>query len=448
MMQLLMQCIFYVMYGWYGYIWQSDLFLVVEGDGYLVLVVCDGIGEVFGCWVLLGMLNLYLYVFQCVMVGLVEWCGLGNDSFWIWCEVMYCFVVVFDLELLQVIVVQFYVEMFKVGYMQVCEFYYVYYQGDGMLYVQCEVMLLVLIEVVKEVGIVFILLLVLYMIGGFDGCVFNECQCCFGYVEVFDYVCLFEMLCVYELFDLCVGIVLYLLCVVLEVVMCMLLVIGVVQVGFIYIYIVEQLGEVQDCFVVCGVWLVEWLFDYVEVDMCWCLVYVIYFIGYEILWFVCSGVVVGLCLIIEVNLGDGLFLLVDYFDVGGMFGIGFDLYILVLLVEELCWLEYGQWLVICYCNIVVCGEGESVGEMLWIVVLYGGVQVVGLLIGVLEVGQCVDMLVLDDDVFLFVVCDVILVMDSFLFVGNMLLVCYVMCGGCWVVCDFCYYDEVCIGMCY
>lgn len=140
------------------------------------------------------------------------------------------------------------------------------------------------------------------------------------------------------LFDVVFGIVLYSLCVVIGVELSVLLLF---IDGLVYIYIVEQVCEVEVCLVWSGQCLVQWLYDYVLVDVCWCLVYVIYIIDDECVVIVVSQVVVGLCLIIEVNLGDGLFLMQVFVCEGGCFGVGFDFNVLIDVVEELCLFEYG-----------------------------------------------------------------------------------------------------------
>lgn len=61
------------------------------------------------------------------MVGFIEYCVNFVDSFWSWCDLMYCFVLKIMFDVFVVIVCWLYVEMFKCGYMLVCEFYYVYY---------------------------------------------------------------------------------------------------------------------------------------------------------------------------------------------------------------------------------------------------------------------------------------------------------------------------------
>lgn len=49
---------------------------------------------------------------------------------------------------------------------------------------------------------------------------------------------------------------------------------------------------------------------------------------------------VGFCLIIEVNLGDGVFNGLEFLEYGGVFGVGLDLNVWILFSEELWILEY------------------------------------------------------------------------------------------------------------
>lgn len=439
--------VFYVVYVLLFSGWVCDVCIVCQG-GMLVEVIVGVLvqfGDIVLVIVVLGLGNLYSYVFQCGMVGLIEIGGNSGDSFWSWCELMYCFLVYLQLDVVQVIVEQVYVEMFELGFICVGEFYYLYYVVDGILYVDCVEMVVCIVVVVQGSGIGLILLLVFYVYVDFGGVVFNLVQCCLIY-DVDGFVELLQG-CVYVLCgsdDVVFGIVLYSLCVVIgdELVVLLLFI-----VGLVYIYIVEQICEVDVCVVWSGLCLVCWLYEYVLVDVCWCLVYVIYVDVDEVQWMVVSQVVVGLCLIIEVNLGDGLFLMQVFVCVGGWFGVGLDFNVLIDVVEELCLFEYGQCLYVCGCNVFVLGDGQFSGCWLFEQLLCGVGQVLGVVMG-LQVGVLADVVELDVVYLVLIVCEGDVLFDSWVFVVCNGVVCLVWCQGCQLVCEGCYLQCDVVVVCF
>lgn len=64
--------------------------------------------------------------------------------------------------------------------------------------------------------------------------------------------------------------------------------------------------EVDACIAWSGARPVEWLLDHVGVDRRWCLIHSTHFTDTETDRLAASGVVAGLCLITEANLGDGI----------------------------------------------------------------------------------------------------------------------------------------------
>jgi formimidoylglutamate deiminase len=419
--------------------WQADAGLGVDANG-CVAASAEVTGESIGQWVLPGMPNLHSHAFQRAMAGLAEHRGKADDSFWSWRETMYAFAASIGPDELKAIAAQLYVEMLKAGYTQVCEFQYLHRQPDGTPYAPAEAMSLALIEAAREAGIGLTLLPVLYMSGGFDGRALSARQRRFGHA-VDDYLCLLESLRGHERADLRIGIALHSLRAVPEPALREVLADDAAKACPIHIHIAEQVGEVQDCLATRGARPVEWLFGHAAVDARWCLVHATHLTEAEMAQLAASGAVAGLCPTTEANLGDGLFPLAAYQDVGGTLGIGSDSHISISPVEELRWLEYGQRLATRHRNIAARQAGDSVGETLWRAALRGGAQASGLPIGELREGARADLIVLDDASPLLAARDNRSLLDSFLFAGNTPLVRDVMAGGRWQVRAFRHHDE-------
>lgn len=169
---------FYVVYVLLVDGWVCDVCLQVQDGCIVVIGMGQGVqyGDICVGILVLGLFNLYSYVFQCGMVGLIEIGGGDGDSFWSWCELMYCFLVYLCLDVVQVIVVQVYMEMLEGGFICVGEFYYLYYDVDGCVYVNCVEMSVWIVVVVDQIGIGLILLLVFYVYVDFGGVLLNFVQ--------------------------------------------------------------------------------------------------------------------------------------------------------------------------------------------------------------------------------------------------------------------------------
>lgn len=145
--------------------------------------------------------------------------------------------------------------MVVVGYISVGEFYYVYYQFDGMFY--CDyVMELVFVNVVIEVGICIIVFDICYLYVGL-GVFFGVDQKRFGDGSVEGWLECWCVLCdvLFDFFLVMVGVVLYLVWVVSFDEM-VIVVSGLLECVFIYIYVFEQFCENIECLVVYGLMLI------------------------------------------------------------------------------------------------------------------------------------------------------------------------------------------------
>ena len=450
---------------WFADGWRQDVRFEIDTGRYYpgalleVQAESDAAGaESLGRWVLPGIPNLHSHAFQRAMAGLAERRGDPADSFWTWREVMYAFAGKLGPDDLRAIATQLYVEMLKAGYTQVCEFHYLHHQPDGKPYADHAAMSLALIEAAQEAGIGLTLLPTLYMSGGFDKRPLDGRQRRFAH-DVDGFLRLVERLRMLESAHLRIGIALHSLRAVPEEAMNAVLAgidalpesRGGVPASMmpIHIHIAEQVGEVQDCLAVRNARPIEWLLDHAAVDSRWCLVHATHIEAAELGRLAATGATVGLCPTTEANLGDGLFPLRNWLDVGGLIGIGSDSHISVSPIEELRWLEYGQRLITRHRNITASEDEPSTGTVLYGSALQGGANASKMPIGnfmggkpdLPSVGNRADLLVLDETSPLLAGRDQSNLIDTWIFAGNSNLVRDVMVNGDWVVRDSRHRDE-------
>jgi formimidoylglutamate deiminase len=199
----------------------------------------------------------------------------------------------------------------------------------------------------------------------------------------------------------------------------------------VHIHIAEQEAEVRQCVDHGGRRPVQFLYDNLPVDGCWCLVHATHVADDEVTAIAASGAVAGLCPTTEANLGDGLFPLGPFLAHGGRFGIGSDSHVSTSPVEELRWLEYGQRLAGQRRNVAVTNGERRVGDHLWRAAVAGGAQASGRRVGALAPGYAADLLVLDEAHPNVSAPPELL--NGFIFSGNDNLVKDVLAGGQWVV---------------
>ena len=210
----------------------------------------------------------------------------------------------------------------------------------------------------------------------------------------------------------------------------------------IHIHIAEQEAEVLECVATRGVRPVQWLLNELPVDARWTLIHATHVDDDEVAGMARQGVVAGLCPSTEGNLGDGLFPLEAYMNLGGRFGIGSDSHVSVSPIEELRWLEYGQRLQTQRRN-VAYSTNRSTGEALLTYAIGGGAQATGASVGWFEEadvdaytkGSRADLIVLDEAAPTLVARDKPAIIDSWLFSGNRSAIRHVMVGGEWRVRD-------------
>ena len=363
-------------------------------------------------WRVPGVANLHSHAFQRAMAGLAERMTDPADSFWTWRETMYRMAARFDPDLLHAVASQLYAEMLEAGFTSVCEFHYLHHAPDGRPYADRAAMSRALLAAARDTGIRITLLPVLYMTGGFDGRPLNARQQRFGHT-VDDYLALLDALRGEEGDTVRVGCALHSLRAVPPAAMQAVLA-ALPSDARVHIHIAEQIGEVQDCLALRGDRPVRWLLANAPVDARWTLVHATHLDVDEVAGIARSGATVAICPTTEANLGDGLFPLRDYLDLGGHWGVGSDSHVSVSPVEELRWLEYGQRLVTRRRNIAATPAQPSVGATLFDGVQASAARATGFGAGALAG----DALVLDGNAPALVASDAAHVIDRWLFAGN------------------------------
>lgn len=414
--------------------WRRDVLIEWDAQGDLSRVEAQAappLGVARADYVLPGMVNLHSHAFQRALGGLTERAGEGPDSFWTWRDLMYRFAARITPEQIEAIAAQLFVECLRHGYTSLCEFHYLQRAPSGEAYARPAETAERVAGAGHATGMGLTLLPVLYSHAGFGEQPLRLEQRRFrtGVDDVFKIV---EALQPLRGGQLEVGAAPH-----------SLRAAGVAQIRELaaalpagrplHIHIAEQMPEVEQSIAFSGRRPVEYMAEQVGLDERWCLVHATHLNDAEVAAIANSGAVAGLCPTTEANLGDGLFPLQAFIELGGRFGIGSDSHVSQSPVEELRWLEYGQRLAHQRRNIAFTRQQRDVGQYLWQTALRGGAQAAGRKVGALAQGLRADLLVLDGShPNLDGVADED-VLGRFLFCGNDNLVRDVLCGGRWVV---------------
>ena len=340
-----------------------------------------------------GLGNLHSHAFQRAMAGLTEVGGRSGDSFWSWRELMYRFLDRLDPDTFQAIAAQAYMEMLESGFTRVGEFHYLHHTETGSRYADHAEMSVRVAAAADDTGLGLTLLPVFYAHSDFGGAAPTPAQRRFlhdidGFADLLD-GCKRALA---DTPDAVLGLAPHSLRASTPQQLQALVALAP---GPIHIHIAEQTREVDACLAWSGQRPVEWLYANAAVDERWCLVHATHVNSDEVRLMADSGAVVGLCPITEANLGDGLFPMRDFIQLGGRFGVGSDSNVLIDAAEELRLLEYGQRLQLRGRNVLSPGDLSS-GRWLYQQAGEGGAQALGVPFG-LEVGAAADLLELDDE---------------------------------------------------
>lgn len=290
-----------------------------------------------------GVPNLHGHAFQRAFAGLAEKRESGDDSFWSWREAMYRFAERLDLDGVEAIAALGQMEMLEAGYTHLAEFHYLHRPGSEGRWAEPLAVAERLVAAARTTGIGYTHLPVFYARGGFDK-ELAAAQERFALGSVDEYLAHLELLkpLVRSLGDRG-G---------LGAAPHSLRAVSIEDFGAIvgaipgdmpvHVHIAEQQAEVRDCVAATGARPVQLLLDSLPVDRRFCLVHATHVDESECEGMARSGAVAGLCPTTEANLGDGLFPMTRYRELGGAFGVGSDSHVTIDPYEELRLLEYGQ----------------------------------------------------------------------------------------------------------
>ncbi|TDI70614.1 MAG: formimidoylglutamate deiminase [Bacteroidetes bacterium] len=345
-----------------------------------------------------GMINVHSHAFQRTIVGRTHSFTSPTDDFWTWREVMYQHLSTIGPHDMERIATELYVEMIRAGYTSVCEFHYVHCDPEGNLYPDPDAMSIAILNAAETSGIGLTLLPVFYQFGGFGEKELQLHQNRFV-LSLGDYCDLIT-----RLRDrtngnpgLAIGYAPHSLRAVNAR--------GIHQLldhrnanaptSPVHIHVAEQVREVEECMAVLGKRPIEYLFDKAPVDEHWCLIHATHSSQEELSLVASSGATIGLCPTTEADLGDGVFPLANFLELGGSVAIGSDSNICVSPFEELRLLDYIQRVRLQKRNVEGITSAIGAGTRRYLQTLFGGCQAAGRPLGQVKKGYLADLLVLN-----------------------------------------------------
>ncbi len=342
-----------------------------------------------------AMPNLHSHAFQRALAGRTGQVAPGHDdSFWTWRQAMYAFLDRVDGDAIEAIAAQAYVEMVKAGYSAVAEFHYVHHDPAGRPYADAAELAWRVVAAARTAGIALTLLPVFYAHAGFGGSAATAGQRRFVHT-VSSFSHLVDRL---QLGSAEHGYVLGVAPHSLRAVTPPELadVVAMAARGApVHIHAAEQTREVDECFAWSGMRPVEWLLSKAHLDQRWCVVHATHMTERETAGLADSGVVAGLALTTEADLGDGIFPGGAYLGAGGHFGVGSDSNTIISPFAELRQFEWSQRLRARHRNVLAQPGPMTIGTSLWTRAAAGGAQAVGRATGVIAPGMRADLVVLD-----------------------------------------------------
>ena len=327
--------------------WLENRAVTIDRDGIIVDIEQVNTNEVDAGYALPGFQNAHSHAFQYAMAGLAEKhdANSENGDFWSWREAMYRLALNISPDQLEDIATMLYAEMVRHGYTSVAEFHYVHHDKNGKQYDNLAEMGSRLVAAAETAGINITLVPIFYQKGGF-GVAPNERQKRFISSSVDDYMKLLDAsqaVCKhYKGANIAIGI--HSMRGVEPEHISEIAQFGPQNLPF-HIHISEQLKEIEDAVDYLGKRPVEWLAENVALSERFHLVHATHLTDNETASIAQSGANVVLCPTTEGNLGDGIFPLRKYQELGGKWSIGTDSHVGLNPLEELRLLDYGQRLV-------------------------------------------------------------------------------------------------------
>lgn len=290
-----------------------------------------------------GFQNAHSHAFQYAMAGLAENHPVGtHDDFWTWREAMYQCALAVDPDQAQAIAAMLYAEMLRHGYTHVAEFHYLHHDKEGKPYDSLAEMGERMVAAASEAGIKITLIPVFYQKGTF-GQAPQPRQRRFISNTVEAYIKLLEasgkITDRYAHANLGVS-VHSLRAVELEDIVTTFK-IAPPDLPF-HLHVAEQQKEVDDCQAYCGKRPMQWVLDNLPVDGHFHLVHCTHLNDQELGRLAKSGGQVVLCPSTEGNLGDGIFRMKEYVELGGRWSIGTDSHVGINPLEEFRMMDYRQ----------------------------------------------------------------------------------------------------------
>jgi len=324
--------------------WLHNQQVTVDTEGKIESILTAEYGDEMFDLAVPGFQNAHSHAFQYAMAGLAELHSTAStpDDFWSWREAMYSLALRISPDHLESIATMLYAEMLRHGYTHVAEFHYVHHQKNGKPFENLSEMGERLIAAAKRSGIGITLVPIFYQKGGFgkdpvDGQKRFISSSAEHYHQLLDASAKSCKLFQHANY----GIGIHSMRGVEPTV------IADVSETFdqnlpFHIHISEQLKEVTDSIDYLGCRPVEWMLDQVKMTDRFHLVHATHLVEGEVKGIANSGANVVLCPTTEGNLGDGIFPLRSFQELGGKWSIGTDSHVSLNPLEELRLLDYGQ----------------------------------------------------------------------------------------------------------
>ena len=328
--------------------WISPAYVGIDQSGVITYLSDQPPGEAFAMdsvdgYALPGFQNGHSHAFQYAMAGLAENHAIGTkDDFWSWREAMYQCALSVDPEQLEAIAAMLYAEMLRHGYTHVAEFHYLHHDKEGKPYQNLAELGSRLVSAAKTTGIGITLVPVFYQKGTF-GQDPQPRQRRFICRTVDDYFLLLEaskeVIKSYKKASLAAS-VHSLRAVDLDDIVTTFNNLE-TDLPF-HIHVAEQKKEVQDCLGFSGKRPMQWMLDNLPLSERFHLVHSTHLDDGELKGLAKSKANVVLCPSTEGNLGDGIFRMKEYVNLGGHWTIGTDSHIGLNPLEEFRMIDYRQ----------------------------------------------------------------------------------------------------------
>ena len=309
-----------------------------------------------------GFQNAHSHAFQYAMAGMAERHPAGTlDDFWTWREAMYRCALSLDPGQAEAIAAMVYAEMLRHGYTHVAEFHYLHQDKDGRPYTHLAEMGERMIAAAKTSGIKITLVPVFYKQSNF-GTEPLPHQRRFISTSTEDYFRLLEatLQVVKNNGHSQLGFSVHSLRAVSFQDIIKTFQLGPKGLPF-HLHVAEQKKEVSDCLAYSGKRPMQWLLENLPVNERFHLVHATHLDDDELKKLAASGANVVLCPSTEGNLGDGIFRMKEYAQLGGRWSIGTDSHIGLNPLEEFRMLDYRQRLITNHRNMF---DGDGAGYLI------------------------------------------------------------------------------------